>query len=92
MNINDRIRKLLNSCQFTTEEIAEKTGFKYGRWTTIRKKDGQARAEEVEALCILFPEFTMWISAGKVYPEIGQISPELEETSISYGKTGTDTE
>ena len=89
MNIDDRIRKLLNYIELSTEELAKKTDTKYSRWTTIRKTGGRARAEEVELLCNLYPQYQMWIATGNVYPEMGQISPELEEIADSYGETGT---
>ncbi len=92
MNIDDRIRKLLKNSELTTEEISSRTGIKYSRWTTIRKKDGRARAEEVEALCKVFPEYSMWIASGLTIPESGQICPDLETISEDYGKTGTDTQ
>lgn len=79
MNIDDRIRKLLNYIDLSTEDLAQKTGTKYSRWTTIRKTGGRARAEEVELLCKMFPQYQMWVATGTVYPEIGQTSPESEE-------------
>lgn len=84
MDIDDRIRAVLNSCGYTTEQVAEKTGIKYSRWTTVRKTGGRARAEEVEALCKLFPEFALWIASGNVLPDAGQVSPEIEDTRKAY--------
>lgn len=36
-------------------------------------------------------KYTLWLMTGKVCPEAGQISPEVEEIAGDYGKTGTDT-
>jgi hypothetical protein len=90
--IYDRIRILIDLKGITSDDLAEKTGIKYSRWTYVRRKDGNARGEEVEAICKLFPEYQMWIATGSVIPEAGQISPELEETVSEYGKAGTATD
>ncbi|MBN3562509.1 hypothetical protein [Aliamphritea spongicola] len=92
MNIDDRIRKLLNFIDLSTEDLARKTDTKYGRWTTIRKTGGRARAEEVEILCKLYPQFQMWIATGETLPEAGQVSPELEQIVENYEETGMDTQ
>lgn len=84
MNIDDRIRCVLNTCGKTTEEIAAETGIKYSRWTTVRKTGGRARAEEVEALCSVFPEYALWIASGNTLPSAGQVSPEIEEMREAY--------
>jgi len=91
MTIDDRIRTLIDHVGITSDGLAAETGIKYSRWTTIRKTGGRARAEEVEALCILYPQFQMWIATGTTLPDAGQISPEIEETAGDYQGTGTDT-
>jgi hypothetical protein len=92
MNIDDRLRAVISTTGTTSEDLAEKTGIKYSRWTTVRKKGGRSRGEDIEAICKLFPEYALWISTGNVCIEAGQISPELKETVSEYGRTGTATD
>ena len=45
------------------------------------------RSEETEALCKLFPEYTIWIATGEEKPEIGQISPMIKKAQTSLKPT-----
>lgn len=83
MNIDDRIRKLLNNKDLTTEEISKITGIKYGRWTTIRKKDGRSRSEEIQAISEIWPEYALWLTTGKTSNFKEQMNHDAnEEISI----------
>ena len=64
MNIYDRIRYIISHQKITSEQLATLTGISYSRWTTVRRSKGRARAEEVEAICNLFPKYQMWIATG----------------------------
>lgn len=90
--IYDRMRELIEHKGITSEELAEKTGIKYTRWTYVRRKSGNSRGEEVEALCKLFPEYALWITTETTHPEAGQISPELDRIVDNYEETGMDTQ
>lgn len=92
MNIDDRVRKVINFTGTTSEDLAEKTGIKYSRWTTVRKTNGRSRGEEIEALAKLFPQYAYWVATGMTDPDAGHISPEIEEATNAYNRTGTDTD
>lgn len=36
-------------------------------------------SELLEAVCLHFPQYTLWLMTGKTDPASGQISPEIEE-------------
>jgi len=61
-------------------ELARLTGIPKERWTSIRSRKVRASTEELEACIKLWPEFAYWLATGQTIPEVGQISPELEET------------
>lgn len=84
------MRNLLIYKQAFGKEMEEKTGIDRDRWNNIRREKvvSKPRAEEVEAICKLWPEYALWISTGMTEPGYGQISPEIEETRQKL-KTGT---
>lgn len=71
----DRLILLMNLERLTTTWLAERTGISRDRWKNCKSGAARMRSEETEALCHLFPEYTMWIAAGVEHPEAGQISP-----------------
>lgn len=84
------MRTLLNYKDAKTKELEEMTGIDRNRWNNVRKTNptAKARAEEVEALAKLFPEYAYWLTTGKTLPEAGQISPEVEETRQKLEQAG----
>ncbi|TNF01144.1 MAG: XRE family transcriptional regulator [Bacteroidetes bacterium] len=77
--IDDRIRDLIKHVSLTSQQLAQSTGIKYVRWTTIRCGKAKVRAEEVEALCKLYPHFQMWVATGQVMPNERQVCPDHEK-------------
>ena len=86
--IEERIKTLLSFKGVTYDEVAIKTGIGYSRWKNALNGRTKIRWEEIDAICNLFPEYEYWITRGKTAPEIGQISPELEETAQRYQGQG----
>jgi len=56
-------------------KLEELTGIDQKRWGTVKRRAGKMRAEEIQALCKAFPEYTMWIASGEEQADAGQISP-----------------
>jgi len=90
MNINERMREAILFNSLKSKDLEEKTGIDRDRWNNIRKTKPTAkiRAEEVEELTKLIPEYAYWITTGLTLPEAGQISPELEEQRRNLRKAG----
>lgn len=90
MKIEERMKKIILFKDIKSKELEEKTGIDRDRWNNIRKKNPTAkvRAEEVEALTKIFPEYAYWITTGLTLPEAGQISPELEEQRRKLNRAG----
>lgn len=73
----ERCRLLVELAPLVKLEAAGSSNYK--RWQNIRQGQAKMRAEEVEILSKVFPEYRWWIMTGEVLPEIDQRSPEYDE-------------
>ncbi|HFO0813142.1 hypothetical protein [Pseudomonas aeruginosa] len=53
----------------------------FQRWHSVRFKSVRMSTEELEVLQALFPNYRLWLICGDIAPEIGQTSPEYDETN-----------
>lgn len=60
-------------------KLEEAGSSNYKRWQNIRHGQARLRADEVEILGRVFPEYRWWIMTGEVWPEVGQRSPDYDE-------------
>lgn len=90
----ERLIALINSLGESERKkyvkFAEMTGIKKDTLRNLCREQQRFNDEHLEAISEAFPQYKMWFAFGETHPEIGQISPELEETLDSYGETGTD--
>ncbi len=84
--IKDRLISLFNS-ERTSVWFETKTGIDRYRWGNIRNGKARLTDAEIEAVCEIFPEYALWLVSGKVAPEAGQTSPDLEEVQRSESRT-----
>lgn len=61
------------------KHMEELTGVKAASWKAICEGRQRANEEHLEAIGRLWPEYSLWLLTGKVVPESGQTSPELEQ-------------
>ncbi|MDQ7089042.1 MAG: helix-turn-helix transcriptional regulator [Methylococcales bacterium] len=91
--INKRIRELRDHLNIGRGEFAEKTGISKNAIINLEQGKQKAYAWHCEAISKVFPKYTYWITTGKVIPEVGQISPEIEEELLRQNlkslRTGT---
>jgi hypothetical protein len=82
MNIEERLQELLFATKSTAKYLESQTGIDRDRWNNARRKPptSKIRAEEIEAITKLFPEYAYWLATGKEIPEAGQVSPETKAT------------
>jgi hypothetical protein len=76
--IKERLISLFNN-ERTSVWFEKETGIDRYRWGNIRNGKARLTDAEIEAVCEIFPEYALWLVSGKVAPEAGQTSPELEE-------------
>lgn len=60
-------------------ELEKCTGINARAWAHTYHERTKASAEQLEKICELFPEYALWLMTGKVMPEAGQTSPEIEQ-------------
>jgi len=60
-------------------ELEARTGISARAWAHVYNQRTKAGSDHLEKLCLLFPEYTLWLMTGQVSPEAGQTSPELEQ-------------
>ena len=72
--------------------FAELTGIKKDTLKNLCFGKQRFNDEHLDAITNEFPQYKMWFAFGETYPEIGQISPEIEDISEQLKSTGTDTE
>ncbi len=63
-------------------QLEEMTGISRYTWSNLKNpaKSREIKAEEIEAIVKLYPQFALWIVSGEIAPECGQTSPKYDET------------
>ncbi|MFO1390460.1 hypothetical protein [Cellvibrio sp.] len=87
-DVIDRINLLVELEKISRDQLSQKTGINYTRWTNALQRKAKLRHEEIEALGKAWPEFRLWIAYGEEIPEAGQISPMTKKSLESLGKQG----
>jgi DNA-binding XRE family transcriptional regulator len=85
---NKRIRTLRDYLGLGRGEFAEKTGLPKKTIENLEQENQKAYVWHIEEIVKIWPEYGYWLMTGKTIPEIGQISPEIEETRQNLS-TGT---
>lgn len=73
-------RALLLLEQTSLKDLAEVNSKEYVRWQSIKRGRARFSAEELEQLGALYPQYRWWLMTGEVMPDVGQTSPEYDET------------
>jgi hypothetical protein len=81
----DRYELLLALEKVKMTQLEEKTGIGRQRWHSVKNGKAKMRAEEIQALCTLYPEYTIWLATGQEQTEIGQISPMTKRSQRANG-------
>jgi len=89
MKIEKRMREVILYKEAKSKDLEELTGIDRDRWNNLRKTNPTAkvRAEEVEAVINVFPEYAYWLATGGTLPEQGQISPITSEEEEKRRRT-----
>ncbi|UZR30732.1 helix-turn-helix domain-containing protein [Methylococcus mesophilus] len=86
--IGQRIKELREFKGLSRRELERLTGIPDYKWVSIETERQQTNGEHIAALAKIWPEYKHWIVFGETIPEVGQISPELEETREKLAKAG----
>jgi len=69
-------------------ELESLTGIDAEAWKNTSNGRTKPSAAQLEAICKLFPEYTLWLMTGNVLPNAGQTSPDLEALNELKKKVG----
>ena len=81
--IKERVITILKASQMRLPELEEKTGISRYTWNNLKNpaRNREIKAEEIEAVAKVFPQYRWWMLTGEVMPDKGQVSPEYEEAN-----------
>lgn len=81
-NIPIRLRKIIDykfNGRGSFSKLEEQTGITRAAWSHIYHGRNNPNMDTLEQICRMFPEYTLWIMTGRIAPEAGQTSPDLEQ-------------
>jgi len=78
--IKDRVITVLKHSGLKLPQLEQLTGISRYTWSNLKNpaKSREIKADEIEAVVKLYPQFALWIVSGNIHPECGQTSPEYE--------------
>lgn len=77
---NERVRRI--AAMAGMDRLVRETPIGSNRWRTVLyNKDVRISTEEIDVLGYLYPQYRWWMVSGEVAPEIGQTSPEYDESN-----------
>lgn len=81
--IKERVITILKASQMRLPELEEKTGISRYTWNNLKNpaRNREIKAEEIEAVAKVFPQYRWWMLTGEIMPDKGQVSPEYEEAN-----------
>lgn len=81
--IKERVITILKASQMRLPELEEKTGISRYTWNNLKNpaRNREIKAEEIEAIAKVFPQYRWWMLTGEVMPDKGQVSPDFEEAN-----------
>lgn len=85
---NTRIKTLREAIGLTRDEFSVRAGIGATQLSNIEQKKQKAYAWHLEEIAKQWPEYAYWLMTGKILPEVGQISPELEEVREKLERAG----
>lgn len=88
-NIGKRIREIREAEGLSRDDFCSIIGLKVNTLTQIETGRTKSPASEApQAVCVAFPQYTLWLMTEQVNPEGGQISPEIKLAADQL-KTGS---
>lgn len=60
-------------------KATEQTGISKSTWSQINTGRQDPGGKTLEAVCQLYPEYAFWLMTGRIDPEHGHTSPDLEQ-------------
>ena len=77
MSITERLKLIIEEEGITRPALERKTGIKVKRWSNIFNGTAKLYADEVEAICKLWPQYAYWLCTNEELQEAGQVRPAV---------------
>jgi len=87
----DRYRLLIQLESIKLPWLEKKTGVDRKRWSNVKLGHAEMKANDLQALCQVWPEYAYWLATGFERPDKGDISPltkKAHEVSKTAPKAG----
>jgi transcriptional regulator with XRE-family HTH domain len=78
--LGSKIRKIREAEGLGRAEFCKITGIPKDSLIRIETKGSEPKSGVLLAVCAKFEKYALWLTTDKVAPEVGQISPEIEES------------
>lgn len=88
MDIRERLLTLIEVTNKKPKELEQLTGIDRMSWSNLKRRMIRVHGEHIEAAATLWPEYAYWLVTGKTQPEVGNISPELDELRKNLARAG----
>ncbi|BBL58133.1 transcriptional regulator [Methylomonas koyamae] len=75
-----KIRQIRETLGYDRTQFEHVTGINAKTWANIELGKQKANEEHLLAITHNWPEYALWLMTDQTAPEIGQISPEIENT------------
>ena len=81
--IKERVITILKASQIRLPELEEKTGISRYTWNNLKNpaRNREIKAEEIEAIAMVFPQYRWWMLTGEIMADKGQVSPSYDEAN-----------
>lgn len=81
-DIPNRLRRIIDyklgkRGMFT--QLEQATGITRAAWNHIYNGRNKPNMDTLEQLCLLYPEYTLWLMTGRINSNTGQTSPDEEQ-------------
>ncbi|WP_110692752.1 helix-turn-helix domain-containing protein [Salinicola halophyticus] len=86
-----RMREIREAETSGRHEFSQLIGVAKKTVESIEQSGRAPKGEMLEAICIQWPKYSLWLMTGQVNEAAGQVSPEIERTRDRLKPTGTDT-
>jgi len=86
--VNERIKTLREHLGLGRSEFAKETGLKKDSLQNIEQKKQKVYTWQVQAIASRWPSYKVWLVFGETLPEVGQISPEIEDARRNLNAAG----
>lgn len=84
-----RMREIREAETSGRHEFSQRVGINKKTLESLEQSGRAPKGELLEAICGVWPQYTLWLMTGQVNEEAGQVNPEIEKARRAFKPTGT---